>query len=194
MDVQDLTLLAALRLPQIRELGVPFEDPESNSIWGKHIAANPKLSGLKLLHMQDWEPRVDPVPILRSLPVLTELIVGNGQVLDVTFFRAFIPVGENRASILKQSSDEGDMPLMLCPMLKSLLIEEVDPRAKPWLLVLEEVVTLRAVCGSPLKTFRFSQFEPKLQKEFELIDKMGSFAWYGNSYLIEDARPFRLVI
>ena len=38
---------------------------------------------------------------------------------------------------------------MLCPMLKSLLIEGVDPRKQPVPVVFEEVVTQRAVAGSP---------------------------------------------
>ena len=53
LDVDDLTLLATLKLPQICELGVSFNHPNPNLIWGKHIAVNANLSGLRLLHVHD---------------------------------------------------------------------------------------------------------------------------------------------
>ena len=193
VDVEDLTLLATLKLPRIREMGVRFDHPESNLIWGKDIAVNAKLSGLELLHVRAWRPRVDLVQILRSLPVLKELIIGNGQELNVAFFRAFIPVGGNTASLLKQSSGEDCITLMLCPMLRSLLIEGADPREHPGLLVLEEVVSLRAVGGSYLKRFNFSRFHPKPGMEFELIKRDGSFG-IETIALPEYAESFKLFI
>ena len=193
LDVEDLNLLAALKLPQICELGVYFNHPESDLIWGKHIAMNANLSGLKLLHVRDWGPRVDPVQVLGFLPVLEKLIIGNGEDLDVSFFKAFIPVDENRAAVLKQPGHEGHIPLVLCSRLKSLLIEGVDPRDRPGLLVINEVVTLRALGGFPLKGFTFSQFQPKPGREFDLINWDGSFGM-DMITLPENARPFELFI
>ena len=152
-----------------------FDHPESNLIWGKDIAVNAKLSGLELLHVHAWQPKVNLVQILRSLSVLKELIIGNGQDLNVAFFRAFIPGGGNTTSVSQQSSGEDRIPLMLCPMLRSLFIEGADPREHPGLLVLEEVVALRVVGGLYLKRLNFSQFHPKPGMEFELIKRDGSF-------------------
>ena len=194
LDAEDLTLLATLKLPQICELGVSFDHPESNLIWGKYISVNANLSGLELLHVHHWGVSTDLVQILRFLPVLEKLSVGNGKDLAVSFFRAFIPVGENRVSGLKNGScDEGRIPPMPCPMLKGLFIEGVDPIVQPGLLVLNEVVTLRAVGGSPLQTFTFSQFQPEYGTEFKLIRKDGSFGMEIVP-LPMDARPFELLI
>ena len=194
LDAEDLTLLATLKLPQICELGVSFDHPESNLIWGNHIAVNANLSGLKLLHVQHWGANIDLVQILSFLPVLKQLIVGDGKELGVSFFRAFIPVGGNRVSRLKnQSSSGGNIPPMPCPMLKGLFIEGVDPKEQPGLPVLEEVVTLRAVGGSPLQTLTFSQFLPKHGTEFKLIGKDGSFGMEIVTLPV-DARPFELHI
>ena len=194
LDAEDLTLLATLKLPQIRELGVSFDHPESNLIWGEHIAVNANLLGLKLLHVHHWGVSTDLVQIMGFLPVLEKLIVGNGKDLDVSFFRAFIPVGENSISGLKKGScREGHIPPMLCPMLKGLFIEGFDPMAQPGLLVLKEVVTLRAVGGSPLQAFTFSQFQPNRGKEFKLIRKDGSFGMEIVPRPV-DARSFELLI
>ena len=194
LDAEDLTLVATLKLPEICELGVPFDHPESNVIWGQHIAVNANLSGLKLLHVHHWGVSTDLVQIMGFLPVLQKLIIGNGKDLDVNFFRAFIPVGENSVSGLKQGScREGHIPPMLCPMLKGLFIEGFDPMAQPGLLVLKEVVTLRAVGGSPLQAFTFSQFQSNRGTEFKLIRKDGSFGMEIVPLPV-DARPFELLI
>ena len=196
LDVEDLTLFATLNLPQICELGVCFDRPDSNLIWEEHIVKNAKLSGLELLHVHRWEPRsVDLVQILRSLPVLKKLIVGvgNGHDLDVTFFRAFIPVNSRRASRFKHTGDEGHTLQILCPMLKSLLIEGVDPSVQPGLLMLKEVVTLRAVGGCPLKNLKFSQFYPGPGREFKLINRDRSFSMKIVKLLHGD-RPFEIYV
>ena len=194
LDAEDLTLVATLKLPQVCELGVSFDHPESNLIWGKRIAVNANLSGLKLLHVHHWGVIIDSVQILSFLPVLTKLIVGDGKYLGVSFFRAFIPVGGNRVSGSKnQSSGGGNIPPMPCPMLEGLFIEGVDPQEQPGLHVLEEVVTLRAVGGSPLQTFTFSQFPPECGTEFKLIRKDGSFGMEIVPLPV-DARPFELLI
>ena len=101
LDAEDLTLLATLKLPQICELGLSFDHPESNLIWGKDISVNANLSGLELLHVHHWGVSTDPIQVLGFLPVLEKLIVGNGRDLDVSFFRAFIRVGDNSISGLK---------------------------------------------------------------------------------------------
>ena len=194
LDAEDLTLLATLKLPQIRELGVSFDHPESNLIWGKDISVNANLSGLELLHVHHWEATTDLAQILGFLPVLEKLIVGNGQDLGVSFFRAFIPGGKNRVSELKKGSHgEGHIPPMLCPMLKGLFIEGVDPKEQPGLLVLEEIVTLRAMGGSPLQTFTFSQFQPECGTKFKLIRKDRSFGMEIVPLPV-DARRFELLI
>ena len=194
LDAEDLTLLATLKLPQICELGVSFDHPESNLIWGKDISVNANLSGLELLHVHDWGVSTDLVQILGFLPALEMLIVGNGKDLDVSFFRAFIPGGENSVSGLKKGScGKGHVPPMVCPMLKGLFIEGVDPKEQPGLPVLKEVVTLRAVGGSPLQTFTFSQFQPECGTEFKLIRKDGSFGMEIVPLPV-DARPFELLI
>ena len=194
LDAGDLTLLATLKLPQICELGVSFDHPESNLIWGNNISVNANLSQLELLHVHHWGVSTDLIQILGFLPMLEKLIVGNGNDLDVSFFRAFIPVGENHVSGLKNvSCGEGHIPPMLCPMLKGLFIEGVDPMAQLGLLVLKEVITLRAVGGSPLQTLTFSQFQPGHGTEFKLIRKDGSFGMEIIPLPV-DARPFELLI
>jgi hypothetical protein len=176
LDVEDLILLSTFRLLQICELGVCFGHPESNLVWRKYIAMNANLSGLTLLYVHHWGVSTDLVPILGSLPVLITLSIGNGQDLDMIFFRAFIPLDENRTSgLTKHSSCEVHIPRMLCPMLKNLFIEGVDPREEPGLLVLKDVATLRAMGGSPLKRFTFSQFWPGHGRRFELIKRDRSF-------------------
>ena len=57
--VDDLTLLATLKLPQVCELSASFYHPEFNMIWETHIAVNANLSGLELLHVYGWHQQVD---------------------------------------------------------------------------------------------------------------------------------------
>ena|SRR5258708_7545946 len=94
---------------------------------------------------------------------------------------------------LKQSSGKGHVPLMLCPMLKSLLIEGVDPREQPGLLVLKRVVTVHALGGSPLERITFSQFQPGPGREFELITWDERFGMKIVA-LLHGAEPFELFI
>ena len=70
LDVDDLTLLATLKLPKICELGASFDHPEFNMIWETHIAVNANLSGLELLHVYGWYQQEDLIQALRCLPVL----------------------------------------------------------------------------------------------------------------------------
>ena len=192
LDVDNLTLLATLKLPQIRELGTSFIHPEFNMIWEKHIAVNTNLSGLELLHVCGWYQQVDLIQALRCLPVLEVLILANGSDLGAAFFGEFVPMHPNETAGLVQSHHEGQVSEILCPMLRSLLIEEcgATERVEELIPVLKQVVTLRSVCGSPLERFNLASFE---FGRFELIGSEGGFVIEMES-LDEDAEPFELDI
>ena len=192
LDVEDLTLLATLRLPQICELGASFDHPEFNMIWGTRIAVNANLSRLELLHVHGRCQQVNLIQGLRCLPVLKSLILANGSDLAADFFGEFVPMHRNETAGLMQSDNEGQMLPILSPMLKNLLIEECDLTARPELIpILKQVVTLRAVCGSPLKRFTLSAIE--FGREFELIGIHGSFV-AKMVFLDKNAKPFSLDI
>ena len=192
LDVYDLSLLATLKLPQIRELGVSFDHPELNMMWETHIAVNANLSGLNLLHVYGWSQQADVIQALQCLPVLKYLILANGSDLDSAFFGEFIPMGPNGTSVVRQSSDKGQKSVILCPMLRSFLIEEFDSTKQLELIpVLKEVVTLRAVGGSPLK--RFTLFDFALGRKFRLVGSHGNFV-VNNVALSGNSEPFRLEI
>jgi hypothetical protein len=190
LDVDDLTLLATFRLPQIRELGVSFNHPEFNRIWEKHIAVNANLSGLALLHVYGWRQQADLIQALRCLPALKSLIIGNGPGLDAKFFGEFLLMHLSETTGLIQCHNEGQ--IFLYPMLTSLLIEGCDLVQRPELeRVFEQVVTLRAVHRSPLE--RFTLFDFELERKTELIGSHGSFV-VETVALDEVAEPFRLDI
>jgi len=192
LDVDDLTLLATFDLPQIRELGASFDHPEFNMIWEEHVAVNVNLSGLRLLHVHEWYQQEDLIQALRYLPVLKRLIVGNGSDLDADFFGEFVPMPPNETAAFVQSHTEGQVSEVLCPMLKSLLIEECDLTQRLELMpVFRQVVTLRAACGSPLEEFTLIDFE--LGSKTELIGGHGSFVMEV-IVLDGDAWPFSLAI
>ena len=192
LDVDDLAVLATFKLPKISELSVSLGHPEFNMIWREHIAVNANLSGLKLLHVYRWHQWADLVQALRCLPVLKSLILGNGSDLDADFFEEFVPLDPNGPSVLKQSSDSGQISGILCPMLNSILIEEDDlsKQLEP-IPVLEEVVTLHAMAGYPLESFALSHLA--LGRRFELIGSHGSFV-VAMVVLGEGAKRFRLEI
>ena len=192
LDVDGLTLLATLKLPQLREMGVSFNHPECNMIWKRHIAMNANLSGLELLHAHGWYKQEDLIQVLRCLPGLKSLVLVNGSYLDAGFFGEFVPMHPNESAILMQSHDEGQVSPILCPMLRSLCIEGCDPTEPVELIpILKQVVTLRTACGSPLERFTLSSIE--FGKKFELIGSQGGFVMEMDS-LGEDAKPFRLNI
>ena len=192
--VNHLTLLATIKLPRICELGVSLDHPYSNMIWGMRIAMNANLSGLALLHVHDQHQRADLIGILKSLPGLRYLILGNGEDLDVKFFRALVPMGANGTSVMRRPTSEGWISAILCPMLEHLCIEGMDLTEQSELIpVLNEVVTLRSMCGSPLKRFTFAQFRSTPGSEFTLIGRDGSFAME-KVILSMGARPFKLDI
>ena len=123
LDVEDLTLLATFKLPQIGELGVSIAHPDFNMIWEKHIAVSANVSGLELLHVYGWNQQADLIQMLGCLPALKSLIVGNGSDLKADFFGEFVPVHLNETAILMQPHNEGHLSAILCPMLRGLLIE-----------------------------------------------------------------------
>ena len=190
--VVELSRLACLRLPQICELSVyidgegsygeEFNGEGPNMVWEKHVAVNSNLSGLKLLHFFDpivWEmPERNIIQILRSVPALETLIIDNSYIETrcVEFFKAFVPFRAQKTDV---SSGEGQISGVLCPKLQSLQIEGICVTEQPELMsVLKDMVTLRAIIGSPLKSFTFnvSYAAPKNSKhQWELIGKDGRF-------------------
>ena len=192
LDVGDITLLATLKLPQLCELGVSFDHPKFIIIWERHVAVNANLSGLELLHVYGKYQRADLIQVLRCLPVLKSLILANGSGLDADFFEKFLLMRPNETSVSMQSHDEGRISATLCPLLSSLLIEGYDPIEQLELMPLfKEIVALRAVTGSPLKTFTLSNSE--LKKQFELIGSYGTFVVKEVSFY-DGPEPFRLDI
>ena len=192
LDVDDLTLLATLALPQICELGASFDHPEFNMIWETHISVNANLSGLELLHVYGWYQQADLIQALRCLPVLKGLILTFGLGLDAAFFGEFVPIHPNEAATLMRSQNEGQVSPILCPLLRSFLIEGCGPIERVELIpVLEQVVTLRAGCGSPLERFTLSSIE--FGRKLELIGSQGGFV-VEMDCMDKNAKPFRLDI
>jgi len=190
LDVNDLTLLATFKLPQIRELGASFDHPEFSMIWESHIAVNVNLSGLELLHVHGWYQQADLIQALRCLPALKSLIIGNGSDLDADFFGNFVPVRLNETATSIQLHGAGQISTVLCPMLRSLLIEGRDFKHRLELLpFFKQVVTLRAVCGSPL--VEFTLFDFALGSKTELVGGDGIFVME-IIVLDADAEPFSL--
>ena len=179
--VAPLSRLATLKLPQICELGVFVDHEEPNYIWEQHFAVNANLSGLKLLHVCAGNNLtsyiIDITKIIRSLSALETLVLDSVHlgVPFVTFFETFIPMNAQGLSGLNQSSWGSQLSGVLCPRLESLQIEGIWLTEQPELMpVLEEIVTLRAFNGSPLKSFTF-YFSWRPEKKWELIGGDGSF-------------------
>ena len=172
LDIGDPALLATFMLPQIHELGLYF----SGMIWENKVLVNSNLSGLKLLHMMAKHIGRDLVQILQPLPLLETLIISSQ--VDVHTFRA-----------LNQSCWEGQKLGVVCPLLQRLQVEQTDPSPE-LTLVLKDVVTLRKLCGSPLKSFTFI---PDPGWKFELIGMDGGFTME-ETVLAEDVNQFELDI
>jgi len=189
LDVDDLTLLATFKLPQICELGASFDHPEFSIIWETCIAGNVNLSGLELLHVYEWYQQADLIQALRCLPALKRLIIGNSSDLDADFFGEFVPMHLNDTAVSIHSHDEGQISAVLCPLLRSLHIEGRDFKQRLELMPL--FVTLRAACGSPLEELTLFDFE--LGRKTELVGSRGSFVMEA-VVLGRDAKPFRLDI
>jgi len=152
---------------------------------------NVNLSGLELLHVYGRYQQVDLIQALQCLPALKSLIIGNGSDLDADFLGEFVLMHLNETAVSIQSHDEGQISAVLCPMLRSLRIEDRDLKIRLELIhVYKRVVTLRAVCGSPLESFTLFYFE--LGRTIELVGSHGSFV--ETIVLGGDAEPFRLDI
>ena len=179
--VVPLRRLATLKLPQIRELGL-YIDAEYDHIWEKHIAVNANLSGLKLLHLQYGEttwPTIALIKILGSLPALESLVTDIRHLIapPLNFFEAFVPMNVLGPSALNQSSWKGHTSGVLCPRLESLHIQGISFTEQAELMpVLKDIVTLRAIIGSPLKSFTFYFYvHLKGEQKWQLIGRDKSF-------------------
>jgi len=191
--VMSLSRLATLKLPQVLELEVIVDDEEEpDSLWEKYVAVNTQLSGLKLLSLStttNGTSYFNDVPkILGSLPALETLVLYYRHLVNpyVTFFEAFIPMNAQGTS---EPIWEGQIPEVLCPRLESLQIEGIiNPTVQPGLMpVLENIVTRRAIIGSPLKSFTFYDYS---SPKWELIGRDGS----STMGAVVPARVFKLDI
>jgi len=171
-----LSSLATLKLPRVCELSVAIDFPNAIKVWEKRIAVNSNLSGLKCFSIYlGLSSRVDLILILESLQALETLVIKFEDLptLDADFFRSFVPMGAQEASGLDQASRKDQRSVVLCPRLESLQISEFHPFKLPELIpVLRDIVTLRAVVESSLKSFTLYT-KPKM---LELIGRDGSFA------------------
>ena len=179
--VAPLSRLATLKLPRISELVVLIDHEEFDYLWEKNIAVNANLSGLMLLALcvgnHKWSHFIDITKILRSLPALKTLVLtGNRVVVPfVTCIEDFVPMNTQGASELNQSSWEGQISGVLCPKLESLQIEGIMLTERPELIpILKDIVTMRAIIGSPLKSFTF-YFPERPELKWELIGRDSSF-------------------
>ena len=187
--VAGLCSFATFKLPQICELGIYFDHLQPKMVWEKHVAVNTNLSGLRLMHVFGWvhTRKRYLIKILRSLPALETLVItwDFDTPPSVDFFRGFVPMASQETSGLNKKSGEGHLPAILCPKLESLQIEYIDLPKEPQLMpVLNEIIGLRAVVGSPLKSLTFMASGRK----WELIGLDGGF----NMKEVVPAEAFRL--
>jgi hypothetical protein len=178
--VVPLSRLASLKLPQICELSLRIDHKDFNYIWKNHIAVNANLSGLTLLHL--WVdiyyvplPIIEITKALELLPALEILVLHSKYLVGphVDFFEAFVPSNVPRTSGLNQTSRKSQVSAVLCPRLESLQIEGIMLTQQPELMpVLIDIVTLRAIIGSPLDSFTFYY---AYSSKWELVGRDGSF-------------------
>ena len=192
--VVPLSRLATLKLPQIRELSV-CNDGEPHDTWEKHIAVNANLSGLKLLHVSDdcvdGFPTIDIIGILRLVPALETLVIDRNCLADsyVKFFETLAPSDALKTSGWNRTSGKGRISGVLCPRLEILQIEGISLTERPELMpVLQDIVTLRAEIGSPLKSFTFNLHEPLHGSRGEKWELIGS----GNKFIMEAVDPAQI--
>jgi len=178
--VTSLSRLVNFKLPQVLELGVLVCDEEPDYLWEKYVAVNAQLSGLKLpsLSTSAGGTYFNDIPkILGSLQALETLVLYYGHLVEpyVTFFEAIIPMNAQRTS---EPIWEGQIPKVLCPRLESLQIEGISPTVQPELMpVLKNIVTLRAILRSPLKSFTFYHWDRDSDSahKWEVIGRDGGF-------------------
>ena len=187
-----LSILATLKLPQIRELCV-YDIEEYHGIWEKRIAVNANLSGLKLLHVLHLRgpPSIPITKILRLSPVLESLIIGvrcdSSSFVDCLL--AFVPMNVPGPN---QSSWEGQISGVLCPRLENLQIEGIILTEEIELMpVLKDIVTQRAAIECPLKSFTFYfNGYPATPQKWQLIGRDKGFTMEE----VVPAKNFRLDI
>jgi len=171
-----LSSLATFKLPRVCELSVAIHIPNAIKVWEKQVTVNSNLSGLKLLSVYlGLSSRIDLIQILTSLHALETLVIRfeDWTTLDADFFRSFVPMGAQETSGLDQASRTDQRSIVLCPRLESLQISPCDLFKQPELIpILKDIVTLRAVVESSLKSFTLYKWSQK----FELIGTDGSFA------------------
>ncbi len=178
--IVSLHRLATLKLPQIRELVLSI-DGEHDHIWKKHIEANANLSGLRLLHLRCADPTLPTIAVIKilgSLPALETLITDiDCLIAPYEFFEAFVPMNVAGPSALNQSNWKGQTSRVLCPRLESLQIEGIGLiQQAELMLVLKDIVTLRAIIGSPLNSFTFYLHEEsRAPQKWQLIGRDRSF-------------------
>ena len=192
VEIDDPWVLAAFKLPHVRELALDFSDPNCSGIWETYIAVNANLSGLILLHMKDWPLGKNLIPILGSLPLLETFIITTLHGVDS--FEVFLPMDVDGNSGLKRTSGDGKPLAVLCPRLRNLQIESESLLDQPNLIPFaEDIITLRAEYGSPLKAFTFFEFSPSPKRKFELFERDGSVTME-ESVLAMEATKFKLDI
>jgi len=172
-----LSSLATFKLLRVCELQVYIDCTNAINVWKTQVAVNANLSGLKHLSIRhsDSLAEVHLIQIVKSLQGLETLVIGLqfGGTLSEDFFRSFVPVGAQEISGLDQASRKDQRSVVLCPRLESLQISQRPPFKLPELIpVLKDIVTLRAVVGSSLKSFTLYT----RSKMLELIGRDGSFA------------------
>ena len=179
--VAPLSRLATLKLPQICELVVFIDYEEPEYLWEKHIAVHTCLSGLKTLVLdtydEGWSPFTDITKVLGMLHALETLVLKGQHLVDpfITFLEAFIPINAKETPGMNASSLEDQISKVLCPRLEGLHIEGIGLIEQPELMpILEDIVTLRAITGSPLKSFTFHD-RGQPEEQWELIGRDRSF-------------------
>jgi len=174
-----LSSLATFKLPRVSELVVEIDRPNAIKVWERQVAVNSNLSGLKRLSIRDLGSlaEVDLIQILKPLQALETLVITLRRWdLSADFFRSLVPMGAQEASGLDRASRKDQRSVVLCPRLENVQISQFGLFWLPELIpVLRDIVTLRAVVESPLKSFTLFN----LSMGSELIGRDGSFVTDG---------------
>jgi len=178
-----LSRLATMKLSRARELDVTIDHMEPHCFWEKHITVNTNLSGLKLLCLRagnlHWSSFAGTSRIFGSLPALETLVLSAPILHDppVSCFETFLPMIARGTCGLNRSSWEDQISGVVCPKLESLKIEGIRLTEHSRLVpVLKDIITLRAIIGSPLKSFTFYYYYFDYKK-WELVGRDGSLLW-----------------
>jgi len=172
-----LSSLATFKLPRVCKLAVWIDCPYAINVWEKQVAINSNLSGLKHLSILHFGSLAEAelTQIFKPLQALKTLVIRLRcwGTLSADFFRSFVPMGAQETSGLDQASRNDRRSAILCHRLESLQISPCDPFEQPELIpILRDIVTLRGVVESPLKSFILDDWSKRL----DLIGRDGSFA------------------